>query len=72
MKVKVKFANKDVNIKKLVQGAVVMDVLDNGEYGIFHIHRFMTFNCADNSVDIIVVDDWGKRTKNSAELTWPI
>jgi hypothetical protein len=69
---KVKFANTEVNIKKLVQGAVVLecDATDNPE--IFHIHRFECFNSADNSVDLIVADCLGKWNKNSANLTWPI
>jgi hypothetical protein len=72
MKTLVKFANKDVNIKKLVQGAVVMEIQDNGEYEIFHINKFMCFHQNNSSIDLIVADDWGKRVKNSADLTWPI
>lgn len=73
MKVKVKFANKDVNIKKLVQGAVVIvDAYDDVPASICHIHRFICFNGVDNSVDLIVADDGGKWERNSADLTWPI
>lgn len=72
MKVMVKFANKEVNIKKLVQGAVVLEVDTTTTPEIFHIHRFECFNSADNSVDIVVADQLGKWSKNSASLTWPI
>lgn len=70
---KIKFKNTDVNIKKLVQGAVVLyEVTGFSDPEIFHIHKFACFNGIDNSVDLIVVDDEGKWDKNSADLTWPI
>jgi hypothetical protein len=69
---KVKFKNKDVDVKKLVQGAVVLDCYDGEVPNIYHLHRFACFNAVNNSVDLIVVDDFGKWEKNSADLTWPI
>lgn len=69
---KVKFANTEVPIKKLVQGAVVLQNYDGEPVNALHIHRFTCFNAADNTVDLVVVDDWGKWDKNSADLTWPI
>ena len=72
MKIKVKFANKEVNVKKLVQGAVVLADVD--EYGpsLHHIHKFVCFHEHSNTVDLVIADDTGKWSKNSADLTWPI
>jgi hypothetical protein len=70
---KVKFANTEVHIKKLVQGAVVTEFEGKGkEPSIYHIHRFECFNVEDNSVDLVIADQWGKWSKNSANLIWPI
>ena len=72
MKVKVKFANKEVNIKKLVQGSVVIQ--DEGSLDpptFYHIHRFNT-RLEDGSIDLVIADDFGKWEKNSKNLIWPI
>lgn len=73
MKLKIKFANKEVNIKKLTQGAVVL-CQHEGESGInaYHIRKFDAYNEADNTLDLVISDEFGKWTKNSADLTWPI
>lgn len=70
---KIQFANKKVNIKKLVQGAVVLYQCEADEVpDIYHIHKFTCFNAQDNTIDLVVVDDLGKWTKNSVDLIWPI
>jgi hypothetical protein len=71
---KVKFKNKDVAIKKLVQGAVVLLVDDTASYppDVYHIHKFDCFCEVDNSVDLVVVDSHGKWNMNSSDMTWPI
>lgn len=69
---KVKFANTEVPIKKLVQGAVV--IMEEGSGyppSFYHIHRFNT-HCEDDSFDLVIADDFGKWNKNSKDLTWPI
>jgi hypothetical protein len=72
MKIKVKFANKEVNIKNLVQGSVVIQEEGSGFPPTFyHIHRFNT-RCDDGSIDLIIADDFGKWEKNSKDLIWPI
>jgi hypothetical protein len=70
---KIKFKNKHVHIKKLVQGAVVLDCeIGDDLPNIYHIHKFSCYNTCDETVDLVIIDDEGKWNRNSADLTWPI